>query len=295
MKEERKSEEEVFHCPCGNCSLKSYYDEGCPKSCSGAFPYLDLCNLDECHKKDLKQQLRQDFYNIRDSFAEVFDETCASIAMRGVPVHRLAIRALSLGAYESPDVLKPLLEDEMQKLMSSKSIFEAFGVLAFHMSFFNFKLLKHITNSTQICTDDDRKRMEDYCTKFKEFCRRKVFEVSPSAVGQTIATLKKHKWKAFVVLMTKHEVEPKLVCVNVATEKIATLLDLKSSTLHLQRIDEGSLILLFFVPDFVCKKLFPLKPSVKAMLKAEGFIVLPPNKSEPHQRSTCTPYTPPFK
>ena len=265
--------------------MESYLDKGCPKSGSDAFPYLDLCNLDEDDKEDLKHKLCQDIADIIQSFAEVFDETCASIDKRGVPVHTLARRALSLGAYKSPKVQKPLLADEKRSLMSSGSIDEAFTILGSHMSFFNFELLKHITDSTQLCTDDDRKRMEDYCNKFDEFCRRKVFEISPSAVGQSTATLKKHKRRTFAVLLTKHEDEPNLVYVNAAKQKIASMLNLKPSTLHVHRIDEGSLILVFSVPEFVCKKLFPLKPSVKAMFKAEGFIVLMP---EPSQQSKCS-------
>ena len=229
-------------------------------------------------------------------FANLLDETSTSLAARGVSVQRLALRALSLGAYESEEILKPLLSEDERRLMNSSSIDEAFLVLRPHMSFFNFELLKHIIDCNGLCSDSDREHMDEYVSKFDIFCKRKVFEISPGAVGQTTSTLKKHKRKAFAVLMTKHEAEPNLVFVNAAKQKIANLLKLKPSTLHLHRIDEGSILLVFSVPTFVAKKLFPLKPSTVAKLKDEGFLVLaPPATEESYKGNTqlvwCTSIT----
>ena len=65
--------------------------------------------------------------------------------------------------------------------------------------------------------------------------------------------------------------------VNAAKRKIATLLKLKPSTLHLHRIDKGSLIFVFSVPNFVARELFPPSPLVAAKLKDEGFLIsIPP-------------------
>ena len=267
----------MFHCHCGQCSLESYLDEGCPKSSSDSFPYLDLCKLDEDDRKDLKFKLSQDINEMMRSFADLFNNTCVSLDERGVDVNRLARHVLSLGAYESSTIQKPLLSEDEKELKSSKSIDEAFIILRHHMSFFNFELLKHITDSRKLCTDDDRQRMEKYCQKFGGFCRRKVFEVSPTAVGLSMSKQSKRKRKRFAVLITKHETEPNLVFVNEAIEKIASLLRLKPSTLHLHRIDKGSLILVFSVPTFVAKKLFPLEQSVRSRLRVEGFLVLTPH------------------
>ena len=265
---------EVFRCPCGNCSLESYLEDGCPKSNMDSFPYLDVSKLDEDDKEDLTHKLSQDTSDMIMSFANLLDQTRVSLKMQGTSVHSLAMRALSLGAYESNMIQKPLLSEDEKELRNSKTIDQAFLVLRPHMSFFNFELLKHVTDSTELCSDSDRERMDEYISKFDTFCKYKVFEVPPGAVGQPAAELKKCKRKIFVVLMTKHEAEPNLVFVNAAKQKIAKLLKLKPSTLHLLRIDEGSLIFVFSVPNFVAKKLFPLKPSVVAELKNEGFLAL---------------------
>ena len=266
--------DEVFRCPCGKCSLESYLESGCPKSNSISFPYLNIGMLDEDEKEDLTAQLFDDTSEMIASFAKLLDEICVSLERRGVSVERLAMRAITLGAYESENIQKPLLKEDEKELKSSKTIDGAFFILRPHMSFFNFELLKYITECRELCSDSDRKHMEEYVSKFSAFCKHKVFEVPPGVVGEPTSKLKKCKRKAFVVLMTKHETEPNLVFVNAAKRKIAKLLKLKPSTLHLHRIDEGSLIFVFSVPNFVARKLFPLKPSVVAKLKNAGFLLL---------------------
>ena len=273
-KDEVDDDREVFRCPCGNCSLESYLEDGCPKSNTDSFPYLDISKLDEDDKEDLMQQLSQDTSDVIMNFAVLFDETCVSLQKREASVQRVVVRALSLGAYESQTIQKPLLSEDEKELKRCKTVDEVFIVLRPHMSFFNFELLKHITDCRELCSDNDRERMDTYISRFNAFCKRKVFEVPPGVTGQPICKLKKRKRKAFAVLMTKHEAEPNLVFVNAAKQKIAKLLKLKPSTLHLHRIDEGSLIFVFSVPNFVARKLFPLKPSVVAKMKNEGFLLL---------------------
>ena len=51
-KGEVDDDSEVFHCPCKNCSLESYLEDGCPKSNIDSFPYLDISKLDEDDKED---------------------------------------------------------------------------------------------------------------------------------------------------------------------------------------------------------------------------------------------------
>ena len=276
---------DAFLCPCGECSLESYLEVGCPKLKSDSFPYLDISMLDKAEKEDLTAQLINDTSEMITSFAKLLDEISVSLEKQKVSVERLVLRALSLGAYESEKVQRPLLSEDEKELRSSKTIYGAFIVLRPHMSFFNFELLKHITDCRELCSKSDRECMEEYVGKFSAFCKRKVFQVPPGAVGQPTPGLKKHKRKTFAVLMTKHEAEPNLIFVDAAKRKIAQLLKLKPSTLHLHRIDKGSLIFVFSVPNFVARKLFPLKPSVLIKLKEEGFLIsMPP--ATPHKGTT---------
>ena len=271
---------QVFRCPCGQCSLESYIKVGCPKSNSDSFPYLDISKLGKKDKEDLTLRLSQDTTNMIKKFADLLDEISISLEKRRVPVQRLAVRALSLGAYASDKILTPLLSEHQERLRSSSSIDDAFLVLIPHMSFFNFELLKHITDSKIVCSDDDRRLMDIYVSEFYTFCLRKVFEVPSGAFGQPTSILHRQKRKAFVVLTTKIDREPNLVEIYAIKKKIAILFELEPSTLQLHRIDEGSIMLVFSVPNFVAKMLFPLKPSVMAKLSDEGFIVSTPPATE---------------
>ena len=270
--------DDIFRCPCGHCTLDQYLDEGCSKSSSHQFPYLDVCNLDEYEKKDLKHKLLQDYTDMVKTFAELTDDIRVSLDKRSISVRNLIARALTLGAYyDSQAMQKPLLSEDQDRLQQAETISDVFIILQPHMSFFNNELLKHITDSKELCTDEDREQMKVYCTKFNDFCRRKVFEVPSGAFGHTKTTARMSKRKAFAVLITKQEGERNLVFVNEAMHKIASILKLKFSTLHLHRIDEGSIMLVFSVPNFVAREIFPLKPLTFAKLKSHGFHLAVPS------------------
>ena len=218
------------------------------------------------------QTLLQDITNMIKSFAELTDQTRESVNKRSISVRTLIACALTLGAYYDAQAMqKPLLSEDKDRLQQANVVEDVFIILQDHMSFFNYELLRHITDSKELCTDDDRKRMEEYCDKFNNFCRRKIFEVPPGAFGQSTSTAKKRKRKMFAVLITKQEREQHMVFVNEAKHKIASILKLKSSTLYLHRIDEGSLVIVFSVPDFVTREIFSLETSMDAKLKSEGF------------------------
>ena len=259
-----------FHCPCGKCTLEDYLKEGCPE---GHFPYLELSKLDEDDREDLIQQLSEETKKIIGCFSDLLDSTCFSLKDRGVTTIELARRVLELGAYISPNAQKPLMSEEVAELKNSKTIDKSLLILQLHMSFFNFELLKHIIEGRQTGSDEDRKQMEDYCIKFELYCRRRLVEVPPGAIGQSSTNLRGCKRQAFVILTLKDHPISKLSLDDVSKVKrnIATLLGLKSSTLYLHKIDEGSLILVFSVPEFVAQELFPLSPSLTASLKKNGY------------------------
>ena len=269
----------IFHCPCGECSLEEYLKESCPQ---GFFPYLELSKLNEDEREDVIQKLSYDTAEMIDCFADILDGTCYSLKERGVTPKELARRVLELGAYESPKVHKPLLSEEVVILKNSETIDDSFLILQPHMSFFNYELLEHIIKGRRTGSDEDRRQMEEYRKKLKLYCRRRVFEVPPGAVGQSSTDLEGSRRVPFAVLTKKDEPEPNLTLddIKVVERKIANILGLKSSTLYLHRIDKGCLILVFSVPEFVARELFPLDPSLVVAIKEEGFLLLTASDSE---------------
>ena len=258
----------TFHCPCGQCSLETYLSEGCPH---GKLPYLHLSNLDEDDRENLIQKLDNDTNEIIQCFSDLVGDICASLKEHGVTTEELALRVLQLQA--SPTIDKPLMSEEKDQLKTSRSIVESFIILEPYMSFFNFQLLEHIIKGRQTGSDEDREKMDAYRKKFELYCRHRIFEVAPEAVGKSTIDLKGRRRVAFAIVTSKDDPLPDsdLGHVVKVRNRIATILGLDPSTLFLHRIDISSLILTFSVPNFVAKELFPIKPSLVSALKKDGY------------------------
>ena len=271
--------DECFHCPCGQCDLLSYLDNGCPKAISKQYPYLDLSGLDEDDKQDIVQKLSQDTISIFRKFADLDSNTSESLRMQNVSVDRLVNIALSIGVYvhkshSKNDVLKsdskndvPVLEDDKRKLKEAKSIDAVFTILRDHWSFFDYEILSHIIQ--HLGTDGDKENLRKYDQDFKQFCERKVTEVSPSDFDQH-GHKRKHR-KYFVVLVT-NDIIQNLKDVKAAEMKVASLLGLSASSLRLECIDIGSIILVFSIPTFI----------QLPVCEADGFTFCIPEHQEIH-------------
>ena len=249
--------------------MTTYLSDGCPK---GFFPYLELSKLDEDQKDDLIQRLSQETEKMIDSFCALLANTRFSLKAYEVTPLELACRVLELPAYISPNTLKPLMSDKVEELKNSRTIEESFLILQPHMSFFNFKLLKHIIEGKQTGSDEDRQQLEEYCKKFELYCRRRIVEVPPGTIGQSSTNLVECKRRAFVITSDEKSLaELSLDDARKVKREIANILGLQSSTLYLHRIEEGSLIFVFSIPEFVAQELLPLNPSLKDALKKNGF------------------------
>ena len=264
-----KGSEHHFRCPCGTCNLDFYLDNGCPETTSQTYPYLELSRLTENEKEDLVQKLSNDTANIIESFADLITDTSESLRAKNIEVGVLVSRALNIGAYKSDRVQKPLLAEDEHQLLQADTIDMVFIILRRHMSFFNYEILAYIIR--KLGDDTDKGNLSKYYRQFRTFCERKIFEVPPSVFASSTDDDK--KGKLFVVLVTEDIIE-KLHDVKVSQRRIATLLNLRSSTLKLYRIDKASILLVFSVPHFVAKHIFPLSVSMHAQLMSEGFAVI---------------------
>ena len=263
--------DEHFHCPCGQCDLISYLDNGCPKTSSKQYPYLELSELDEDDKEDLVQKLSEDTANIIQSFANLLSTTSESLNRRNVKVDKLVKVALDLGAFKSNHNQLPLLDEDRQNLQQANSIDSAFIFLGKHMSFFNYEILSHIIN--HLGNEEDKENLAKYCSQFEIFCERKVFEVPPCVFDPS--GQKKKNRKLFVVLGTDDLLRT-LNDVKAAQRKLASLLGLRVSTLQLKRVDLASVILVFSIPTSA-GHFFPLDSSILTILSSIGFTLIIPD------------------
>ena len=264
------SEVEQFHCPCGKCDLISYLDNGCPRTTSSSYPYLSIKHLDEDDREDLVQKLSEDTANIIQCFAELLSNTSKSLKKRQVTTEELVKVALDIGAYKSERNPFPLLDEERAKLNAAQSIDGVFIILGKHMSFFNYEILSYIIK--QVGSTDDIINLDKFCCQFKVYCQRKIFEVSPKTFSPSRAE-KKHR-KSFVVLVTQDLVAT-LADVKIAQRRIASLLGLRVSTLQLEQIDIGSVILVLSIPSTLSHT-FPLNNDTRRTLQSSGYTIILP-------------------
>ena len=269
-------ETEQFQCPCGNnCDLITYLDKQCPVSSSSSlYPYLDVNKLTDDDREDLFQRLNDDTADIIQCFADLLSSTSESLRRRQITLERLIEVSLDLGVYKSGRNQIPLLEEDQAKLKETTSFGSAFNILRDHMSFFNYELLSHIIR--HLGDENDKKRFEVFCSKFKDYCQRKVFEVPAGPAVLHPSGSERSSRIKFVVVATPDLINT-LADVKTAQRKIASLLGLRASTVQLERIDIGCVILVFSIPGML-NNLFPLKAATCAELKADGYTLFAPNK-----------------
>ena len=253
--------------------------DGCPKS---YIPYLGMTTLSKEDQENLNFILKQDTKKIMKRFADLSNRTCDSLVRRNITVERLIRVATNCNA------------SLHNQLMNLKSIDLVFATLATEMSFFNHGMLANIIE--ELGDEDDKKRFNDYSKEFQKFCKRKVFEIEPGecTCGQKLSMKGR---KLFAVLLptltgNKTKVETLEDAVSMK-EMLAEILGVLPASLHLHRIDEGSIILVFSVPDCIAEELFPLQNEKIALLRAKGMALFVPQdlKSETnqvHESDTCT-------
>ena len=212
-----------FKCPCGECSLDTYLQEGCPKSC---IPYLRMTTLSKEDQENLNYILKKDTKKIMTSFVHLSSRTCDSLMRQGITADRLVRLAVDFDS------------SLFDKLIGSMSVDRVFTILAPEMSFFDHDILTAIIR--MFGDTDDRDRLASYCKELKEFCKRKVFEVEPGrcTCGQRLSQLKGRKLFA-VVLPTGEKMLQNIGDAVKIKELLSDILDVPPAILHLHRIDAG--------------------------------------------------------
>ena len=252
-------EEEPSHGESEPFSITSFITNVCPMTPKvtstnkeKVFPHLDVSHLSEDEKQDLEARLLKDTECMIYSFASLAYKSCESLVKQNIDPENLAVCVLSLDAFsDAAQVHSSLLKDEEKEIRSANTIGKIFLVLKGHWSFINYGILEHIIKSCG--TQEDKKSLEEYIHKLKEFCQRRIFEVPPHAYG---SESKKQKWAKLTFKLDKKV--PTLEDIRETQRLIAQILDLKPSTLYLCCVDEGCVQLLYLIPSFVARRVFPL-------------------------------------
>ena len=263
--------------------------------------YTAWVTLDPDDKIDLEARLITDAETIGQGFALLCWKARDSFEQRGITPQTLASALLDLTVYKDPSASScfiPLLKEKEEALKRAQSVHETFDALRPHMSFFNYEILQFLIEGKG--SDDDKVALATFLTNFEKFCRRHVFEV-PFTTYSNGHRLDNHKTKQRLhVKVTKHfkaafliksEAVPSTsdtsqarnICssklgINLEDakniqRKLACILDLNPSSLFLDTILEGSVILTFLHPMCVSLAGLDHNPEI-ALLSSNGVIIL---------------------
>ena len=125
------------------------------------FPYLKSEHLSEKEKSMLMGRLVMDSKDIRSKFSSLLFHTERSLTSVKVLIQSLKI------------VLKPY---KISKLDESDDDISKILLKAFqHCSLFSFQIVRDIID--HLGTNDDKERLAEYEASFKDYCKRRLFEV----------------------------------------------------------------------------------------------------------------------
>ena len=274
--------------------------------------YTAWGTLDPDDKIDLEAKLLTDAETIGQEFALLCLKTKDSFEQRGVTPQMLTDALLDLMVYKpgsSCHDIIPLLKEEGGALMKAQTIRETFHALRPHMSFFNYEILQFIIEAKG--SEEDKVTLATFLTNFEKFCRRHVFEVpfatysnglhfdDPKIKQRLHVKVTKHFKAAFLIRseavpstsdnsqnenVCSHKLGINLEDAKNIQRKLASILDLNPSSLFLDSISEGSVILTFLLPICVSLASVDNNPEI-TLLSSNGVIILcgPPGKPEPKE------------
>ena len=286
--------------------------------CEGRM-YTAWVDLKPADKIDLEARLITDAEVIREEFALLCWQVRDSFEQRDIKPRTLASALLDLTINEdlsNGNSGIPLLKEKEEALMSAKSVHDTFDVLRPYMNFFNYEILQFLIKGKG--SKDDKMALSSFLKNFKEFCKRHVFEVpftvysngqnsnNPIMQQRLHVKVTRH-FKAALLTQGASESVPtpsdstqlEKICSNTLginledakniQRKLAQILNLKPSSLFLDSILEGSVILTFLLPGSESLTGLDTNPEI-ALLSCNGLMVIilcgPPGKPELKELTT---------
>jgi hypothetical protein len=256
---------------------------------------------------DLEARLRSSADSMREKFASFTLNLGISFEQQGISPRTLARGILLLTQHNDSD--KPLLVRHEKDLKMAESVDDIFDILRPHVTFFNYEILEFLVK--ELGSSEDERKLESFRQEFTNFCRQSVFEIPPTMLGHSKE--KAVEQQKFCVKITKEFKVALLVrCNQQATSsnpgssnseerdricapeldisledakriqrKLAKVLNLKPSSIYLDSIGFGSVILTFLLPSDISLAGLDSNPDAIA-LSDIGIHILcgPPGKPE---------------
>ena len=254
-----------------------------PTSTTSPFPYLKVSGLSPEQLERLIIRLCVESEDIVHKFWYLHSRVLKSLCEQNVSVDKLVSHLLSLRAFDPvyKDSQKPALQTFFQELRSAGSIEDVLFIIREYVSFFNYHVIEHIVDG--LGTDKDRVELQNYKKEFDEYSKRRVYECPPEygSKSNTDHTDLEYGSKVnadhcYLVVKVDSVYEDFTVkeLKKFQYRLSRTLRVTPQSVLHLCRVEEGCLKLIFQVSSFVQQEIFPLSNEQERALAAEGVIRL---------------------
>ena len=209
--------------------------------------------LSTSEQEELMVTLYDDEKSIKLLFGKLVVKTCDSVEER-VPVVKFARSILALGACDpAPGERDPaLLDEHSEEIKRAGSISEIFNILSTYWNYLNYEILEYVIEMHG--TSDDAERLRNYNKELNKFCKRRIFELPPDSGNGNTLSPKQAKFRVKLNIRKDITYEQLLQIRG----RIAKILKIRLAALVLSRVDEGCVQLLFLIPKFVAKEIFPL-------------------------------------
>ena len=256
-----------FVCGCQKCSIKDYLQTGCPLAGKVEnYPKLDIKGLSLDDQEILLNRLDLETRNVQSQFGGLKVYIAKSIAKRH-SVDELALFVGSFNVFKATRAQddKPLLGQAIDDINAAKSIAEVFKILNKFWSWLNYGLLVKIID--EFGSEDDKRKLRDYESQtLTPFLQRSIIQIPSTAYGHLeIPNCRKLIFKLGTAMESHIGDELRII-----HQKLADILNIEYTALHLSCVKDGCLELTFLVPDIVLEVLFPL--SREMQLNLAGFV-----------------------
>ena len=221
------------------------------------FPYLKTPDLSDAQREKLMRQLKNETDEMEERFAVLIGRTLLSLKKYEVSIGELKSLLKQLNA--------PKKSKLFNKLKKVTDINRAFEVLHRFWSFFDYEILGVIIR--KFCYDINQD-FEEYVSKFKKFCDRRVCEVPDDSYSTKLSESDEKKNLHIQIDQTFiNELERlKMVDLKDVTDTLGKILN---TNLRILKIRDTSIIFTFRCLHEL-EELFPLSSAQKEKLQEIG-------------------------
>ena len=206
------------------------------------------------------ENIQLSFHTLRNKFFNSLD--ALQLSTKKLVRHLKDLKALKKVNSPKSASLMRSYEYVLENFVGVESVKD---VIEEYSTFFDFRPLEYMIEN--VGQEDDKKWFKKYKEDFESYIKHRVFEC-PVQVGPAQTP---NSTELYVKLESDYD---KLVDLKQFECRLSFILEVLIHVLRLSSIDKGCIQLLFLIPTFFQKAIFPLSPEQEAALKELGIIKL---------------------